>query len=86
MFILDGAGWHKANNLKVRPNIELVFLPPYSPELNPVERFWQFIKDNTIKNQVYKTLKAIEDEVAQFLKEMTDEITASVCHVSYLSI
>jgi transposase len=84
MFILDGAGWHKANNLKVRPNIELVFLPPYSPELNPVERFWQFIKDNTIKNQVYKTLKAIEDEVTQFLKGITNEITVSVCNVSYL--
>jgi putative transposase len=84
MFILDGAGWHKANKLKVPQNIELVFLPPYSPELNPVERFWQFIKDNTIKNQVYKTLKGIEDEVSYFLKGITNEITASVCRVEYL--
>lgn len=84
MFILDGAGWHKANKLKAHPNIELVFLPPYSPELNPVERFWQFIKDNTIKNQVYKTLKGIEDEVSRFLRGITHDITSSVCRAEYL--
>lgn len=86
LFILDGAGWHKANQLKVHPNIEFVLLPPYSPELNPVERFWQFIKNNTIKNQVYKTLKGIEDEVSQFLKGLNNDVTASVCNTNYLLI
>lgn len=84
MFVLVGAGWHKANKLKAYPNIEFLFLPPYSPELNPVERFWQFIKDNTIKNQIYKTLSELENEILNFLKGMTNEVTASVCHVDYL--
>jgi transposase len=84
IFILDGAGWHKCHRLKRYPNIEFVFLPPYSPELNPVERFWQFIKDNTIKNKVFKTLQEIESEVIRFLNEMTNNILISVCSYPYL--
>lgn len=84
IFILDGAGWHRAGKLKVRQNIEFFFLPPYSPELNPVERFWKFIKDNTIRNKVYETLSCIENDVSSFLREITKEVTSSVCHVSYV--
>jgi hypothetical protein len=38
ILIIDGAGWHKSKNLRVPNNIILMFLPPYSPELNPIER------------------------------------------------
>jgi transposase len=38
---MGGAGWHTSKGLKVPPNIRIVLLPPYSPELNPVERLWQ---------------------------------------------
>jgi len=50
ILIMDGAGWHKSKNLIVPKNIQIFLLPPYCPELNPVERLWKFIKDNTIKN------------------------------------
>ena len=43
--ILDNGQFHKANKLSVPTNVELAFLPPYSPELNPVERLWQDLKD-----------------------------------------
>jgi transposase len=42
---MDGAGWHKSKNLIIPKNIQVVFLPPYSPQLNPVERLWKFIKE-----------------------------------------
>jgi transposase len=54
--------------LKVRSNIEFYFLPPYSPKLNPVEQFWKYVKDNTIKNQMFDTLKDIEDAITLFLR------------------
>jgi len=38
---MEQAGWHKAKDLKLPNTIELLFLPPYSPELNPVEKLWQ---------------------------------------------
>lgn len=84
ILVLDGAGWHKASKLVIPENIELFFLPPYSPELNPVERFWQYIKNNTIKNKVYKTLECLEQEISAFLRGMTREVTASVCAINYL--
>ncbi|MBP6986326.1 MAG: transposase [Alphaproteobacteria bacterium] len=65
-------------------NIELFFLPPYSPELNPVERFWQHIKSNTIKNKIYENLANLEKKISTFLKGITREVTASVCAVNYL--
>lgn len=84
IFVLDGAGWHKSGTLKLRSNIEFYFLPPYSPELNPVERFWKYMKDNTIKNQVFDALKDIENVITQFLSGITLETTASLCCVDYL--
>jgi transposase len=42
--IMDGAGWHKSKKLIIPFNITIIYLPPYSPELNPVERFWLYKK------------------------------------------
>ena len=42
--IMDQAGWHKSQGLRVPDNIQIEFLPPYSPELNPVERLWKWLK------------------------------------------
>ena len=52
VLVMDGAGWHKSKDLKLYSNIEFVFQPSYSPELNPVEKLWQYIKRHTIKNRV----------------------------------
>ena len=85
ILVMDGAGWHKSKNLQVPDNIEIIFLPPYSPELNPVERFWQNIKQNTIKNKVYKTLTSLKNSVANFLNSMTPDKIMSICTTDYLS-
>ena len=52
--VLDGAGWHGARALVVPPNITLVPLPPYSPELNPVERVWLFLRERFLSLRVFK--------------------------------
>ena len=48
VLVLDGAGWHGGNELVVPANISLVLLPPYSPELNPVENVWQYLRANRL--------------------------------------
>jgi hypothetical protein len=50
--IIDGAGWHKSKRLKIPQNIDIFLLPAYSPELNPVERFWEFVKQNVMHNTI----------------------------------
>jgi transposase len=44
--IMDGAGWYRSKNLKIPENIDIFLLPPCLPELNPVERFWRYLKQN----------------------------------------
>jgi hypothetical protein len=50
--VLDGAGWHVSESLTVPANLTLVPLPPYSPELNPVERVWEYLRDRWLSHRV----------------------------------
>lgn len=84
IMVMDCAGWHKSKNLEVPENIKIVYLPPYSPELNPVERFWQYIKSLTIKNKVYDKIEELEDTICEFIKNLNPEIIKKTCHVNYV--
>ena len=53
--LLDQAGWHTTSKLDVPANLTLLSLPPRSPELNPVENIWQFIRGNWLSNRVFRS-------------------------------
>jgi transposase len=57
--VLDGAGWHGSKALRVPSNITLVPLPPYSPELNPVERVWLYLKERFLSLRLLNDYQAI---------------------------
>ena len=59
--VLDGAGWHGSRGLLVPANITLVPLPPYSPELNPVERVWLYLRERFLSLRVFADYRAIVD-------------------------
>ena len=59
LLVLDGAGWHSSPRLKVPENIVLLPLPPYSPELNPVENIWEFLRANFLSHRVWDSYEAI---------------------------
>jgi hypothetical protein len=59
--ILDQAGWHGSNALTVPANITLVPLPAYSPELNPVERVWLYLKERFLSHRLLADYDAIAD-------------------------
>ena len=61
VLVLDGAGRHGARALAVPPNITLVPLPPYSPELNPVERVWLYLRERFLSLRVFPRYSAIVD-------------------------
>ena len=61
LLVLDRAGWHTAAGLRVPPNVTLLHLPPYSPELNPVEKVWQFLRDRHLSHRVFPTVDAVVD-------------------------
>ena len=62
VLVLDGAGWHQTGGqLRVPENITLPHLPPYAPELNPVENAWALLRANKLSNRVLDTYKSIVD-------------------------
>src|SRR4051794_7453912 len=62
VLIIDDAGWHQTGDkLRVPDNITLLHLPPYSPELNPVENIWAYLRSNKLSNRVFETYDAIVD-------------------------
>ena len=67
ILITDGAGAHRSNKLKVAEKIGLELLPAYSPQLNPVERFFQEIR-RKLKNRVFTTYKEVEQAVIEIAK------------------
>jgi hypothetical protein len=61
VMVLDGAGWHKKETLVVPDNIRLVSLPPYAPELNPVEHVWDELREKAFHNCVFDSIASLED-------------------------
>lgn len=59
--LIDNAGWHTANDLRVPLNISLVHLPPYSPELNAIEKVWQYLRDRYLSGRLFSGTRAIVD-------------------------
>lgn len=59
VMVLDGAGWHDPRALKLPENLTLVPLPPYSPELNPVERVWLYLRERHLSLRVLDDTEAV---------------------------
>lgn len=59
--LIDGAGYHGAGALKLPDNLTLIRLPPYSPELNPAENIWEYLRKNRLANTVFETYEDIVD-------------------------
>jgi transposase len=73
ILVLDQAGWHVSKALPVPPNITLVPLPAKSPELNPVENIWQFMRDNWLSNRIFKSYQDILDHCCYAWNKLADQ-------------
>ena len=71
--VLDQAGWHGAKALVVPSNITLVPLPPYSPELNPVERIWLYLKERFLSHRLHADYDAIAGAASQAWNRLVAE-------------
>ncbi len=67
IMIVDGAGWHKNQKTPLPPNLRLVFLPPYAPELNPVEHLWDDLREKFFHNRVFASIDDLEDHLVSAL-------------------
>lgn len=77
IIVIDNAGFHSTKNIQIPDNIYLLRIPPYSPELNPCEQVWQYIK-NRYKNQRFDNMKDLKHWLHNFVKQMTPQQIASI--------
>ena len=77
LLIMDQASWHKTNSLYTHENIIFEYQPPYSPELNPVEHFWKYLRKKYMNNNSWESIEDVENALMEALYSSTkhrDEI------------
>lgn len=84
VLIMDQAGWHKSGGVKMPANITALLLPPYSPELNPVENLWHYIRSHYLSNRAYRDYTHLLDAGSQAWRRLTPEQLKTVCRCPYL--
>jgi transposase len=82
--VLDGAGWHTANDLEVPDNITLILLPPYAPELNPVERVWLYLRERHLSHRLLNDYDAIVEALRSAWNALTPEHLRSLTNYTCL--
>ncbi len=81
--VLDNGAFHHAKRLVIPDNIKLLFLPPYSPELNPAEKMWAKYK-RTFTNKLHKSLEEVSQFITEVIKQNSKETIMSICSFSYV--
>ena len=71
--LLDGAGWHTAGDIAVPSNISFVYLPPYSPSLNPAERVWLYLRERYLSLRLFDDLDDIIDRSCEAWNRLLTE-------------
>ena len=85
VLVLDQAGWHVAQALVLPSNVTLALLPPYSPELNPVERVWLDLRERHLSHRVLASYDAIVDAVCHAWNQLTPERIHTLTSYPYLN-
>jgi hypothetical protein len=82
ILILDNGAFHKAKQLEIPANIGLLFIPPYSPELNPAEKMWRYFKDQ-IATEVFESLDCLSERISEVIKNLKESTIKSITGYKY---
>lgn len=74
---LDNGGLHRALNLNIPENIILLFQPPYSPQVNPIERLWEALKEN-FKWINYESVEELQKDITKYLNKLNAQTIAKI--------
>lgn len=79
---VDRAGWHRSRLLEIPENIRLIFQPPYSPEVNPVEHIWEEVREKHFANTIFSSLDNLQDHLCNALSKLSSQ-TDLLCSMTY---
>ena len=74
----DGAAWHKSKTLEVPENIILFYIPPYTPEMNPIEQIWKEIRKRGFRNEIFPTLKKVVDRLEDTICSLPSDVISHI--------
>ena len=74
----DCASWHKSKSLIIPDNIILHYLPPYTPEMNPIEQIWKEVRKDGFKNTLFKSLNDVVDKLSDSLMSLSNDVVRSI--------
>ena len=78
LVLVDRASWHTTKKLIIPENIELFFLPPATPEMNPQEQIWKFLRSHGFKNEAFATLAKVIDRLCETIVSLTKSEVRSI--------
>lgn len=81
----DGAAWHKSQMLEVPDNIRLFYIPPYTPEMNPIEQIWKELRKRGFKNEVFATLEKVVDRLCEVICDLPKTVIQSITCRNWIS-
>ena len=79
LLCVDRASWHKSKTLNVPDNIYLFYLPPYTPEMNPIEQIWNEVRKDDFKNTLFTTLDKVVNKLCDSLIALSNSTVKSIC-------
>ena len=74
----DGAAWHKSGGLQLPENIILFHIPPYTPEMNPIEQIWKEIRKRGFRNEIFATLEKVVDRLRDTICSLFNNVISSI--------
>lgn len=84
VLVADGARWHSSSGLVIPENIEIIALPPYTPEMNPIEQIWSWLRRHGFRNEVFRTLENVVDRLCQTICSLSVDTVKSVTHRDWI--
>ena len=74
----DGAAWHKSRGLELPENIVFFHIPPYTPEMNPIEQIWKEIRKRGFRNEIFATLEKVVDRLCDTICSLSNQVISSI--------
>ena len=78
LLVMDKASWHRSMGLVIPDNIRILHIPPYTPEMNPIEQIWKEIRKIGFKNKAFSTLEKVVDRLCETMNSLTNDMVKSI--------
>ena len=75
---LNSVSYHKSKTIKIPENIHMFFIPPRTPEMNPIEQVWKEVRKRSFKNSMFDSLKKVENTLSETRTSLSKKTIKSI--------